>query len=128
MSLMLLGHLRLTEGDPDRARAELIESAGLFTITGNMVYLPWCLEGLAGVAAGGHRFGRAAEIAGTRDALRAQTGVLLPPLHPAGYEPMLALVRDLLGANGCTAAHARLAGRPPPELIAAVAKEEEADE
>jgi hypothetical protein len=25
-------------------------------------------------------------------------------------------------------AHARLAGRPPPELIAAVAKEEEADE
>ena len=127
MSLMLLGHLRLAEGDPDRARAELIESAALFTMTGNMVYLPWCLEGLAGVAAAGHRFGRAAEIAGARDALRAQTGVLLPPLHPAGYEPMLAFVRDRLGADGFTAAHARLAGRPPPELIAAVTKEE-ADE
>ena len=127
MSLMLLGHLRLAEGDPDRARAELIESAGLFAMTGNMVYLPWCLEGLAGVAAAGHRFGRAAEIAGARDALRAQTGVLLPPLHPAGYEPMLAFVRDRLGADGFTAAHARLAGRPPPELIAAVTKEE-ADE
>jgi hypothetical protein len=70
MSLMLLGHLRLAEGDPDGARAELIESAGLFTSTGNMVYLPWCLE--------------------------------------AGFE----------------AAHARLAGRPPPELIAAVTEEE----
>jgi predicted ATPase/transcriptional regulator with XRE-family HTH domain len=128
MSLMLLGHLRLAEGDPDRARAELIESAGLFTMTGNMVYLPWCLEGLAGVAAAGHRFGLAAEIAGGRDALRAQTGVLLPPVHPAGYEPMLALVRDRLGSDGFTMAHARLAGRPPPELIAAVTKDEEADE
>jgi tetratricopeptide (TPR) repeat protein len=128
MSLMLLGHLRLAEGDPDAARAELIEAAGLFTATGNMVYLPWCLEGLAGVAAAGHRFGRAAEIAGARDALRAQTGVLLPPVHPAGYEPMLALVRDRLGSDGFTAAHTRLAGRPPPELIAAVTKEEEADE
>ncbi len=120
MSLMLLGHLRLAEGDPDRARAELIESAALFASTGNMVYLTWCLEGLAGVAAAGRRFGRAAEIAGARDTLRAQTGVLLPPVHPAAYEPMLAAVRDNLGADGFTAAHARLADRPPPELIAAV--------
>ena len=128
MSLMLLGHLRLAEDNPDRARAELIESAALFTSTGNMVYLPWCLEGLAGVAAAGGRFGRAAEIAGARDALRAQTGVLLPPVYPAGYEPMLAAARDTLGADGFTAAHARLAGRPPPELIAEVTKEEIAHE
>ena len=120
MSLMLLGHLRLAEGDPDRAQAELIESAALFASTGNMVYLTWCLEGLAGVAAAERRFGRAAEIAGARDTLRAQTGVLLPPVHPAAYEPMLDVVRDNLGADGFTAAHARLADRPPPELIAAV--------
>ena len=120
MSLMLLGHLWLAEGDPDRAQAELIESAALFASTGNMVYLTWCLEGLAGVAAAERRFGRAAEIAGARDTLRAQTGVLLPPVHPAAYEPMLAAVRDNLGADGFTAAHARLADRPPPELIAAV--------
>ena len=125
MSLMLLGHLRLAEGDPDRARAELTEAAGLFASTGNMVYLPWCLEGLAGVAAAARRFGRAAEIAGARDALRAQTGVLLPPVHPAAYEPMLEVVRDSLGEAGFAAAHARLAGRPPPELIAAVTREEQ---
>ncbi len=128
MSLMLLGHLRLTEGDQDRARAELTEAAGLFASTGNMVYMPWCLEGLAGVSAAGHRFGRAAEIAGARDALRAQTGVLLPPVHPAGYEPMLEIVRDRLGEAGFAAAHARLAGRPPPELIAAATEEGMADE
>src|SRR5439155_737105 len=104
MSLMLLGHLRLAEGDLDGARAELIEAAAVFTATGNMVYLPWCLEGLAEVAAARGRFERAAEIAGARDALRAQTGVLLPPVHPAGYEPMLAAARDTLGAAGSTAA------------------------
>lgn len=72
--------------------------------------------------------GRAAEIAGGRDALRAQTGVLLPPVHPAAYEPTLAAVRDDLGADGFKAAHARLADRPPPELIAAVTEEEIAHE
>ena len=50
MSLTLLGHLRLAEGDPDRAQAELAEAAALFAATGNLVYLPWCLEALAGVA------------------------------------------------------------------------------
>jgi predicted ATPase/transcriptional regulator with XRE-family HTH domain len=123
MSLMLLGHLRLVEGDPGRARAELTEAATLFTATGNMVYLPWCLEGLAGVAAARGRLGRAAEIAGARSALRDQTGVLLPPVHPAGYEAMLALARDKLGADEFAAAYARLAGRPPPELIAAATEE-----
>jgi hypothetical protein len=54
-----------------------------------------------------------------------QTGVLLPPVHPAGYEPMLEVVRDSLGAAGFAAAHDRLAGRPPPELVAAVTEDTE---
>ena len=90
-----------------------------------MVYLTWCREGLAGVPAAGPRFGRAAEIAGAGDTLRAQTGVLLPSVHPAAYEPMLAAVPDNLGADGFTPGHARLADRPPPELIAGVTREEQ---
>ena len=50
-----------------------------------MVYLPWCLEGLASLAAAQGDYGRAAELAGARDALRDQIGVFLPPVHPAGY-------------------------------------------
>ena len=123
MSLMLLGQLRLAEADPDRAQAELTEAAALFASTGNMVYLAWCLEGLAGVAAAGQDFDRAAEIAGGRDALRIQTGVLLPPVHPAAYERMLKVVRAGLGEAGFTAAHARLAHRAPPDIIAAVTGE-----
>jgi len=119
MSLMLLGHQRLADSEPARAQAELTESAALFQATGNMVYLAWCLEGLAGVAAAEGDLGRAAEIAGGRDALRAQTGVLLPPVYPAAWERMLATTRDGLGVAGFDAAHGRLAGRPPPDIIAA---------
>jgi len=111
MSLTLLGHLRLAEGDRGRAAAELGEAAALFESTGNMVYLPWCLEGLAGVAAA-DEFDRAAEIAGGRDALRAQTGVLLPPVHRAAWERMLEAVRGGLGEEDFAAAHDRLAARP----------------
>ena len=81
MSLTLLGHLRLAEGDPERARAELAEAAVLFAATGNLVDLPWCLEALAGVAVARFELTQAAELAGVRDALRAQTGALVPPVH-----------------------------------------------
>jgi hypothetical protein len=75
-----------------------------------VVYLTWCLEGLAGVAAAGRRFGRAAEIVGACDALLTQTGVLLP-VHPAAYEPTLDVVRDNLSADGFRTAPGWRTGR-----------------
>ena len=86
MSLMLLGHLDLAEGDATDAQAMLAEAGSLFQATGNMVYLPWCLEGLASLAAAQGDYERTAEIDGARDALRAQIGVFLPPVYPAGYQ------------------------------------------
>ena len=120
MSLMLLGQVHLANGAPEPARAVLAEAAGLFQATGNMVYLPWCLEGLATLAAADGDFARAALITGARDALRAQTGIALPPVYPAGYEGMLVTVRDHLGEAEFSAARARLAGQPPPAIMAAV--------
>ena len=75
------------------------------------------------ISAARSRSWRAAEIAGGRDALRAQTGVLLPPVHPAAYERMLTAVRAGLGEPGFTAAHDRLAHQTPPDIIAAVTGE-----
>jgi predicted ATPase len=120
MSLMLLGQVHLAGGAPESARPVLAEAAALFQATGNMVYLPWCLEGLAALAAADGDFARAALIAGARDALRAQTGIALPPVYPAGYEGMLVTVRDHLGQAEFSAVRARLAGQPPPVLMAAV--------
>ena len=117
MSLTLLGHVRLAEGDPERARAELAEAAALFAATGNLMYLPWWLEALAGVAAAGHEFTWAAELAGARDALRAQTGALLPPVHRAAYELTLDVVQAAIGEADFAAAHGKLAHLAPPDII-----------
>jgi hypothetical protein len=98
----------------------LAEAGTLFQATGNLVYLPWCLEGLASLAAAQGDYGRAAEFAGARDGLRDQIGVFLPPVHPAGYQRALEAMRASLAREAFEAAHARLAGQPPPQIVAAV--------
>ena len=120
MSLMLLGHLDLAEGDATRAQAVLAEAGSLFQATGNLVYLPWCLEGLASLAAAHGEYERAAELDGARDALRTQIGVFLPPVYPAGYQQALAAARGHLTPAVFDAARARAASKTPPQIIAAV--------
>ncbi len=119
MSLTLLGHIHLAGGDAARAQALLAEAASLFADTGNPMYVPWCLEGLAGVAAARDDPEHAAELDGARDALRAQIGVLLPPIHPAGYARTLAAARAGLTRAAFDAAHARLARQTPQQIITA---------
>jgi hypothetical protein len=51
MSLTMAGHVDLADGDHARAPALLADAASLFANTGNLMYLQWCLEGLAGAAA-----------------------------------------------------------------------------
>jgi tetratricopeptide (TPR) repeat protein len=126
MSLVILGHVDLAEDDAVRAQARLAEAAALFQSTGNMVYLPWCLEGLASAAAARGRYERAAELDGAREALRAQIGVFLPPMHPAGYARTLAAVRDALAPAAAEAARARSAGLAPPQIMAVATSEPDA--
>jgi predicted ATPase/transcriptional regulator with XRE-family HTH domain len=118
MSLMLLGHVDLAEGDVAHAQAVLAEAGSLFASTGNMVYFPWCLEGLAALAVGQGDYERAAELAGARDTLREQIRVFLPPVYPAGYERTLQAARAGLTSAAFDAAHARSADLPPPQIIA----------
>ena len=120
MSLMLLGHVDLAEGRTAPAEAVLAEAGALFQATGTMVYLPWCLEGLGGLAAAQGDYERAAELGGARDALRDQIGVFLPPVYPAGYYQALAAARDHLTPASFDAARARAASKALPEIIAAL--------
>jgi predicted ATPase/transcriptional regulator with XRE-family HTH domain len=119
MSLTLVGHVELADGDHARAQALLADAASLFADTGNLMYLQWCLEGLAGAAAARGDYGRAAELDGARDALRAQIGVLLPPVYPAGYARTMAAARGGLSPQAFEAARARLAGQDPRQIVAA---------
>jgi predicted ATPase len=119
MSLTLVGHADLADGDHARAQALLADAASLFADTGNLMYMQWCLEGLAGAAAARGDYERAAELDGARDALRAQIGVLLPPVYPAGYARTLAAARAGLTPETFDAARARPAGQDPRQIVTA---------
>ena len=82
------------------------------------MYLQWCLEGLAGVAAARGDYEHAAELDGARDTLRAQVGVLLSPIYPAGYARTLATVRAALTPAAFEAARTRLADQSPQHIAA----------
>ena len=116
--LTLLGHVALGMGDPAGAGALLAESAALFRAVGNPLYLPWCLEGLAGVAAARGRMEQAACLCGTGDALRARLGAGLPPADPTGHARTLATARTALGDVAFAAAYERGQALPPEEAIA----------
>jgi hypothetical protein len=95
--LTLLGHVALAEDDPEGAQACLTESAGLFQAIDNRLWVPWCLEGLAGLAAEQRRWEQAGRLCGARDALRATLGSALPAANPSGYARALARSREALG-------------------------------
>ncbi|HSK96732.1 MAG TPA: tetratricopeptide repeat protein [Euzebyales bacterium] len=120
MSLTLLGNVELAAGDVDGALGLLTEAADQFDAIGNFVYLPWCLEGLAGVAAarGQHRL--AAELDGAREAVSAQVGVALPPIHPDGYTCTLTAIQTALAPETIETARATGRARPLDETIVCV--------
>jgi predicted ATPase len=119
MSLTLAGHVDLADGDHTRAQAMFAEAASLFADIGNLIYVQWCLEGLAGAAAARGDYELAAELDGARDALRTQLGVLLPPAHPAGYTQTLATIRASLTQAALDVARARPAHETPQQIITA---------
>ncbi len=118
VALTLLGHVALTEGDPARAQACLAESTGLFQELGSPLYVPWCLEGLAGLAAGRGRWEQAGRLCGARDALRAALGSGLPAADPAGYARTLARSREALGGDAFALAYETGRDRSLAEALA----------
>lgn len=71
MSLLLLGHVDLATGDPAGAVRRILAATALMQEIGNRLYLPWCLEGLAGVAAFHGEWALAARLIGSGDAIQA---------------------------------------------------------
>jgi hypothetical protein len=112
MSLVLLAQTELAEDRAERAAGLLVESAAIYRAIGNLLYVPWCLEGLAGLAAAQGAWKRAARFCGARDALRARLGAPIPPCYPAGYAHMVASIHAALGETGFAAAHAEGEGLP----------------
>lgn len=60
-------------------------------------WVPWCLEGLAGLAATCGAWAHAGRLCGARDQLRVTLGCGLSPAAPASYARTLAEIREALG-------------------------------
>ena len=103
--LGLLGHLELAEGNVARACEVFAESARVLQAIGNPLFLPWTLEGLAGVAAAQQHWELAARLCGARDALRARIGSGVPPAYAAGYSRTVRAVRSALDADAFAQAY-----------------------
>jgi predicted ATPase/transcriptional regulator with XRE-family HTH domain len=127
MSMTLLAQVALATDAVGRAEALLGESAAIYSATGNLLYVPWCLEGLAGVANARGDWVRAAQFCGMRDALRARIASPLPPCYPASYARVLASIEAALGADGFAAAHSAGERLPTEAALAVAAAQTRAD-
>jgi len=119
VTLTLLGHVELASGAVGRAQTLFVESAELFQAIGTPLFVPWLMEGLAGVAAAQGRLEHAGLLCGARDAEHAPHGTSLPPANPVGYAHTVATVRAALGEEAFARARAR-GGELPLERVIAV--------
>jgi predicted ATPase/DNA-binding XRE family transcriptional regulator len=118
MSLTLLGHVELAAGNDAVAFTLFTEAWEQFQVIGNLIYLPWCLEGLAGVAAAHGNHAGAAELDGARDSVGAHVGVTVPPIHPEGYTRTLTATRTAMTPESFEAARTSGRTRPLNQVIA----------
>ena len=118
LHLALLGHAELAAGSVEGARARFAESAGLLRAIGNPWYLPWSLDGLAGVAAAEVQPRLAARLCGAGDALRERLGSALPSVYPAGHARTLAAARAAMGDEAFAAAREEGRALAPEGVIA----------
>jgi hypothetical protein len=79
MAATQLGHVELAAEQPGAAQDLFTESSQVFDAIGNPLYVAWCLEGVAGVAAAEGRWAEAAEACAAREVLLAEIGQLRWP-------------------------------------------------
>lgn len=114
MSLALLAHVELATNKIEQAQLLLTESIRLHQTIGNPLFLPWCMEGLAGVAAARGDWGQSARLCGEGDALRDGRATPAPPAYPDGHTRILERTRAALGNEAFAAAYQ--SGREHPSI------------
>lgn len=106
MSLTLLGLAESGAGNSPIAFERFAAAAPIFAEIGNPLYVPWCLEGLASIAATHQHWAVAARLGGARDALQSAIGEQLPPADPRAYAQMVSASRNGLGEDAFDAEYA----------------------
>jgi tetratricopeptide (TPR) repeat protein len=132
ISRTLLGHVELDAGHMQQAQMLFAEAAATFLEMGNLLYLPWALDGMAEVAAARGEWELAGQFYGVREATHLGMTGSLVPLTQSATQRAMAATREALGEDRFAAAKAR--GRECPidsmigEALAALAHEAPAAE
>jgi tetratricopeptide (TPR) repeat protein len=103
MLLVLRGHVELAIGDLARTTTLFMEAGSLMKGMGNHLYIPFCLEGLAGVAARMDAWVLTARLHGAREALHERLGLMVPPADPTACARSRELAHKKLGNNAFAA-------------------------
>ncbi|MGA7672482.1 MAG: tetratricopeptide repeat protein, partial [Nitrolancea sp.] len=114
----ILGHVELVSGNLATAGKLLGESAARYATIGNYLYLPWCLEGMAGVAVAEQRLHDAALLLGAREAMLQIVGRGLPPADPPGFTVTQEFVRAALHEIDIRAAYETGCGLAQETVVA----------
>jgi predicted ATPase/transcriptional regulator with XRE-family HTH domain/tetratricopeptide (TPR) repeat protein len=117
MVLALLGHVELVSGHLVNATEYFSEAAARYAEIGNLLYLPWCLEGFAGVAIAETKASDAAFLIGARESMLELVGQGLPPADPLGFATTQAIVRDALGETAFVDAYEAGRSLSPENVI-----------
>jgi predicted ATPase/DNA-binding XRE family transcriptional regulator len=120
MSGAARGHVALAEDDPTTAVAQFATAIPLFREIANPAYLPWCVEGLAGVAAASGSWELAARLLGAHDALVEEWGGVVPPVNPRAVASLRDRARAILGDEAVVRAQADGRTMSPEEAVVAV--------
>jgi DNA-binding CsgD family transcriptional regulator len=117
-ALTARARVAIAQGDPDQAERDAHDALGVATKVGSYVYLSNTFECLARLAAdnGDHR--HAVRLLSAADGILRRNGEVRFKVYQAGYESLVASVRDALGASDFDAAWTEGATLSTEEAIA----------
>ena len=116
-ALNRLGLVAHEEGDLATARALLVEGLTLCKELGHKRGISESLEALARLAGAQRQAGRAAQLGGAAEALRAAIGAPMPPVERVRHERALVAARGQLAAGAWAAAWTAGQVLPPEEAV-----------
>jgi DNA-binding CsgD family transcriptional regulator len=117
-ALTTRARVALAQGEPEQAERDVHDALAIATDAQAYLGISDVLECLAGLAGDGGGARQSARLCGAAHAIRQRIGEVRFKIHDAGYEELMATLRDTLGKNDFDAAWAEGAAMSTEEAIA----------
>ncbi len=118
LALTQRAYVAMAQGESDQAQRDAHDALAIATRTQGYLRVTDTLECLARLATDDDQHSYAARLLGAADAIRRRTGEGRLPMYQAGYDAVVAAVREALGTNDFDACWAEGAALSTEEAIA----------